>query len=177
MTTKLKTSAPLPRKALPKGKTASLETQLTTDAFLRTATSYASLHSMSIVQYAELLKKIPAQMVDTLYEDMGVTREYLFKALGLSAATLGRKQRAGTPLALNEAERVLGLSCLIGQVESMVAESGNLDGFSAPKWFAAWVSAPNPVLGGRRADEFLAFGAGRTFLAGLLGQMQAGTYA
>ena len=177
MTTNRKTSAPLISKASPKGKPVGFKSHLAVDALQGNAASYATLHSMSIVQYAELLKKIPAQMVDTLCKDMGVTKGYLTKALGLSAGTLGRKQRAGAPLALDEAERVLGLSCLIGQVETMVAESGNLDGFSAPKWFAAWVSAPNPALDGRRADEFLAFGAGRMFLSGLLGQMQAGTYA
>ena len=135
------------------------------------------LYQMNVLDRADLLTKIPAEACDTLYEEMGVTKEYLLSTLKMSAATLGRKARSAAPLSSDEAEKILGVICLIGQVESMVEESGNANGFDAAKWFAEWIKSPNAALGGRRADELLSFGDGRQLLSGLLSQMQAGTYA
>lgn len=135
------------------------------------------LYRMDVLDRADLLTKIPAESFDNLCEEMDVTKEYLLTTLKMSAATLGRKAKSASPLSSDEAEKVLGVVCLIGQVAVMVEESGDSNGFDAAKWFAEWIKSPNAALGGRRADELLSFGDGRQLLSGLLSQMQAGTYA
>ena len=136
-----------------------------------------ALYLMNVLDRSDLLTQIPSQAFDNLCDVMGVTKEYLLTVLKLSTATLGRKHKSGAPLATDEAEKILGIVCLIGQVKIMVEESGEAEGFEAAKWFAQWIKSPNATLGGRRADELLSFGDGRHLLSDLLCQMQAGTYA
>ena len=80
-------------------------------------------------------------------------------------------------MGISEREKVLGLSKLIGQVQAMVAESGDPEGFDAAKWFAAWMVEPSPALGGRKPEDLLETADGREAVSRLLGQMQSGAFA
>lgn len=62
-----------------------------------------------------------------------------------------------------------------GQVQQMVEEAGNPDGFSASAWFSSWIAEPLPALGGSRPIEFLDTMEGQG--ANLLMQMRVGVYA
>ncbi len=66
---------------------------------------------------------------------------------------------------------------LIAQVEQIVRESGDPDGFDAGRWVAAFLDAPSPALGGRRPADFIETSEGRTVVSALIGQMQSGAYA
>lgn len=46
-------------------------------------------------------------------------------------------------LLCDEASRVVAVLRLIGQVEVMVAESGNSEHFDAARWLATWMNNPN----------------------------------
>lgn len=74
-------------------------------------------------------------------------------------------------------ERALAMARLVGQVQKIVAESGRPAGFNAARWTAQWLQEPNAALGGRTPGEFMDTADGRAFVSGLVGQMQAGTYA
>jgi putative toxin-antitoxin system antitoxin component (TIGR02293 family) len=120
---------------------------------------------------------VPARRVDRLSELMQVTKESLIGTLGLSRATLSRKARAGEKLARDESERVLGIEALIGQVQAMIDEAGNPEGFDAPRWMARWINAPLPALGGATPASYLDTVEGQKLVARLLAMMQSGAYA
>jgi len=77
----------------------------------------------------------------------------------------------------NQSERVIGLAKLVGQVETMVRESGDPTGFDAARWVSAWLNQPNPALGGRRPIELMGTVTGQEVVSGLLARMQSGAYA
>ncbi|SOE63487.1 Protein of unknown function [Burkholderia sp. D7] len=66
---------------------------------------------------------------------------------------------------------------LVRQVEKMVAESGNPEGFDAAQWLAAWMERSVPALGGRRPAEYMDTVEGRALISRLLAMMQSGAYA
>jgi putative toxin-antitoxin system antitoxin component (TIGR02293 family) len=98
-------------------------------------------------------------------------------ALHIPAATMNRKARTNASLSPAEAERVLGVGRLLGQVQTMVRESGNPDGFDVSAWLSAWMSAPVPALGGARPLDLMDTMTGQALVAQLLAQMQSGAYA
>ena len=77
-----------------------------------------------------------------------------------------------------DAEREVALAVvrLIDQVEQIVRESGDPDGFNAEQWVAQFLDAPSPALGGRRPRDFMETSDGRTVVAALVAQMQSGAY-
>ena len=69
---------------------------------------------------AVIRKGIPASMVGQLSTTMGISKELLLGSLGLSRATISRKEKDETALSKDESERVLGVASLIGKVQTMV---------------------------------------------------------
>jgi len=65
---------------------------------------------------------------------------------------------------------------LVAQVDLMVAESGNPDGFDARRWVGAWLETPVPALGGKPAD-FMNTTDGRARVSRLLARAQSGAYS
>jgi uncharacterized protein (DUF2384 family) len=76
---------------------------------------------------------IPVKRISALSREMDLTQESLIETLGLTRATLSRKAREDKPLSQDESERVLGIEALIGQVQAMIADSGDPTGFDAAK--------------------------------------------
>ncbi|MBB3182273.1 antitoxin Xre/MbcA/ParS toxin-binding domain-containing protein [Variovorax sp. Sphag1AA] len=72
---------------------------------------------------------------------------------------------------------VLAVARLVGQVETIVSQSGNPDRFDAARWIGTWLAAPHPALGGRTPAEYLSSEDGRALLECLLGRMQSGAYS
>ena len=120
---------------------------------------------------------IPATMVGYLSVTMGISKELLLGSLGLSRATISRKEKDETALSKDESERVIGISSLIGQVETMVAESGNPTGFNAPHWVANWLVTPLPALGGATPASYMDTFEGQKLVSELLSMNQSGAYA
>ena len=54
--------------------------------------------------------------------------------MGLPRATVQRKATKQEPLSPDASSRVYGITRLIGQVQSMVNESGDPQGFDAAQW-------------------------------------------
>ena len=139
---------------------------------------YYVLYDMQAVDRAGLVKSgVPSRFVGSISTDMGVTKDRFVKITGLSKATINRKIANKTDLSVDESERLVGLGKLIGQVESIVKESGSLEGFKAAKWFGDWIVQPAPALGGRKPEEFLDTSDGREAVSKLLAQIQSGAYA
>ena len=85
--------------------------------------------------------------------------------------------KADETLSQDESERALGIARLVGQIEKIVGESGDVEGFDAVQWTAAWLQRSNPALGGRAPGEFMDTADGRALVSRLIAQMQSGAYA
>jgi putative toxin-antitoxin system antitoxin component (TIGR02293 family) len=126
---------------------------------------------------AAIRKGIPASIVGELSSTMGMSKELLLGSLGLSRATISRKERDETALSKDESERVLGVASLIGKVQTMVEESGDPSSFDAAQWLADWLARPLPALGGATPASYMDTFEGQKLVAGLLSMSQSGAYA
>lgn len=144
----------------------------------RFAQKYQLVYDMEPVDRSDMVETgVPAAMLTWITHDMGVTKDKLVKVTGLSMATVNRKIASNSNLSLSESDRLVGLAKLIGQVESIVKESGRPEGFNAAKWFSDWIEQPAKALGGRKPENLLATADGREAVSTLLSQMQSGAYA
>ena len=140
--------------------------------------NYLLFHGFNRVDRIEVVKeRLPATLLTTLAADMHIPRERLYGWLGIARTTANRKIKGDESLSQDESERVLGIARLIGQVQKIVGESGELDGFDAPGWTADWLAQPNLALASKTPGEFMDTADGRALVAGLVAQMQSGAYA
>ena len=140
--------------------------------------SYVVFYDASNVDRIGIVKAgLPARLLTALADDMHVTRERLYRWLGIARATANRKVKADDVLSQDESERALGIARLVGLVEKIVAESGEPAGFDAAQWTAAWLEESNNALGGKTPGDFMDTADGRALVAGLVAQMQSGAYA
>jgi putative toxin-antitoxin system antitoxin component (TIGR02293 family) len=120
---------------------------------------------------------LPARFIDELSQQMRMPKERLLPALGMAQATVSRKVRESKPLSSDESERALGMARLVGQVESMVQESGSPEHFNAAQWVALWLEEPLAALGGQRPADLIDTAEGQAIVSNLLARMQSGAYA
>ena len=73
--------------------------------------------------------------------------------------------------------RIKATEKLIQQVESIMADSGVIDGLNAAQWVAQWMDRPLPALADRKPAEYLDTVEGQKLLAQLIAMMQTGAYA
>ena len=125
-----------------------------------------------------LIKKgIPARAVEQLAKDMSISKERLAATLGLARATIDRRVREDKPLSSDEGSRVVGMTSLIGQVQIMIEESGNPEGFNAAEWVARWIDRPLPALGGQKPAELMDTPDGQSLVSNIVDRMRSGTYS
>lgn len=149
-------------------------------AQVRHARSFAfmDLYRASPAKRIEVIKAgIPADRVKRLSSELRLDQQVLFQALNFKTATVNRKAARGGALSVEESERVVGLAKLIGQVEAMVDEAGEPEGFDAPVWLADWLREPLPALGGDKPIDLLDTMEGQALVAQALSQIQSGAYA
>jgi len=141
-------------------------------------TAYGVISGFDPIDRIGMVKAgLPAKLLATLAGDMQAPRERLYAWLGIARTTANRKVKDDDILSQDESERVLGLASLVGQVQKIVLESGNPEGFDAARWTADWLEQPNDALGGRPPGEFMDTADGRALVSGLVAQMQSGAYA
>ncbi|WP_236077311.1 antitoxin Xre-like helix-turn-helix domain-containing protein [Paraburkholderia domus] len=122
-------------------------------------------------------KGVRADVFARIARSMDRSKEQLSKTLGLSVTTIDRKAKVGGKLSPEQGERVVGMAKLIGQVQTMVEESGDPTGFDAAQWLASWLDEPLPALGGQRPAEYMDTAEGRDLVSNLLAMAQSGAYA
>lgn len=120
---------------------------------------------------------MPATEARRLVQVLGVEQKAFYHALGLKTATVNRKIAQSEQLSSDESERLLGVAKLIGQVEAIVAEAGDPQGFSAPEWISRWLREPLPALGGTAPIDLLDTMEGQAMVAEALARIQSGAYA
>lgn len=133
---------------------------------------------------ADAVERIRLIKLGVLASDAKVIISYIsgvqaegMRALNISAATLNRKVKGEERLPAAESERVLGVARLVGQVEAIVEESGNPEGFDATAWLSRWLGEPLPALGGVRPRDLLDTIEGQNLVSASLARIQSGAYA
>lgn len=126
---------------------------------------------------AFIKKGVPARTAKFLIKGFKVDQKVMLDALSLKTATINRKATNNEVLSADESERVIGLAELLGQVEAMVEESGDPNGFDANAWLADWLRQPLPALGGEKPIEYLDTMKGQMLISKLLLRMQTGAYS
>lgn len=144
----------------------------------RAKSTFLLMYLASPMERVEIIRRgVPAEGVVETCNAMGVAAERLYEFLKISRATVSKKIAQKSVLSPDMSERLLGLQKLIGQVEVMVAESGNPEGFNAAKWVAEWLASPLPALGGQKPGSLMDTVEGQELVSRLLAQMQSGAYA
>ena len=142
------------------------------------ASFYLAMYRASPLERIGMIKHgIHATQAKRIIADLAIGQGAALKALNLSTATVNKKAKQGLNLSSDESERVIGFARLVGQLEAMVEESGNPDGFDAAAWMSRWLSEPLPALGGVRPLELMDTMEGQALISRLLAQMQSGAYA
>lgn len=134
----------------------------------------------AIEQVGIVRSGVPARLVEAMAHEMKVPKEWLVTTLGLARATVDRKARNDKTLSMDESSKVLGMARLVGQVQAMVEESGQVGeprDFDAAQWVARWLERPLPALGGQKPAGLMDTGEGRGLVAQLVARMQSGAYA
>jgi putative toxin-antitoxin system antitoxin component (TIGR02293 family) len=137
-------------------------------------------HSSSGDRIQTIKAGVSAKKLYDLATALRVSQDVMIKRLGLPKSTISRKAQANDTLTADQSERVLGLSKLVGLVQTIIAESGDPDeiqDFDAATWLEQWLSQPNPALGGELPSAYLDTREGQEFLSTLIAQMQSGAYA
>ena len=63
---------------------------------------------------------------------------------------------------------------MIAQVQTMIEESGDSEGFDAAKWVGRWLDRPLPALGGQKPMELMDTPDGRALVHIIVARMQTG---
>lgn len=151
------------------GKTSCIRSKALTASSLYYATE---LERVTIIR-----RGVPANILVQIGRAMDMSNDLLFSTLALPRSTVVRKIQNNEALSAEQSERVVGLERLVGQVEAMVKQSGNPEGFDAGRWVGDWLQRPLPALGGKKPAEFMDTMEGQNLVARFLAQSQSGAYA
>jgi putative toxin-antitoxin system antitoxin component (TIGR02293 family) len=139
---------------------------------------FKTAYTLEPLQMVDTIKAgMPARTLVNVAARMGISKERLFTTLGLPRATVDRKVRESKVLTPGESSRLLGIARLVGQVQTMVEQSGDPENFNAAQWVANWLEEPMPALQGRRPAEFMDTAEGQAIVANLVQRAQSGAYA
>jgi putative toxin-antitoxin system antitoxin component (TIGR02293 family) len=139
--------------------------------------AFVKLYEAPVLKQVEWVKNLGARDAKAILAQLRVPQGEVLGALQIPVATVNRKARTNALLSPAEGERVLGVARLLGQVQSMVRESGDPQGFDASAWLSDWLSAPVPALGGARPLDLMDTMTGQALVSQTLAQMQSGAYA
>jgi len=146
--------------------------------FKPTEEGFVALYKAPVLTQVEWVKSgVGARDAKAILGQLRVPQGEALTALHIPVATVNRKAKTNAPLSPAEGERVLGVGRLLGQLQTMVRESGNPDGFDASAWLSTWMSGPVPALGGARPLDLLDTMTGQALVSQVLAQMQSGAYA
>ena len=146
--------------------------------FKPTEEGFVTLYNAPVLTQVEWVKSgVGARDAKVILGQLRVPKGEALTALQIPVATVNRKAKTNAPLSAAESERVLGVGRLLGQLQTMVRESGNPENFDASAWLSAWMSAPVPALGGARPLDLMDTMTGQALVSQVLAQMQSGAYA
>ena len=140
--------------------------------------SYLAVYRASPLERISMIKHgIRATEAKRIIAELAIGQGTALKALNLSPATVNKKAKQDQTLSPGESERVIGIAKLVGQLEAVIEESGNPEGFDAIAWMSRWLNDPLPALGGARPIDLMDTMEGQALVSTTLAQLQSGAYA
>ena len=162
-------------KAARKAAVPKTPTKKTTES---TQSPYLSLFRASPLERIAIIRQgIPAEEAKQLFATLNIGQGAALASLNLSPATVNKKAKQGATLSPEESERVIGCARLVGQLESMIHESGDPKNFDAAVWIARWLTEPLPAFGGTRPADLMDTMEGQALVSSTLAKLQSGAYA
>jgi len=147
------------------------------DGSLSAAAKFVEAFKADPIDRIRLIKRgISADVLEQMAKDMSIPNARLAETLGVARATIDREARNQKVLSPDEGSRVLGMASLIGQVHTMICESGDPAGFKAAEWVARWIDRPLPALGGLKPAELMDTFDGQALVSSMVARMQSGAY-
>lgn len=144
----------------------------------RTESNYLHMFKASPSEQIDIIRKgLPAEMLSRAVMDMGMSKERLLTVLKLPRTTINRQISNKEAMSPEYSERMIGLQKLIGQVESIMADSGANPECNAARWVAHWLEQPLPALSNAKPADYMDTVVGQTLVASMLARMQSGAYA
>lgn len=139
---------------------------------------FKQLYDATPVDRVNIIKAgVPARKAKLLIRELRVDQGIMLQALNLKTATVNKKAANNQVLSTEDGERVVGLAKLVGQIESLVEESGNPAGFDAPAWLSRWLREPLPAIGGSKPIDLLDTMEGQSIVSNALGSIRSGAFA
>jgi uncharacterized protein (DUF2384 family) len=144
------------------------------------------------LNFRELYQTTPTDRIDLIRSGINaadfkafvgrldIQQEKIFYMLDIATATVNRKASRNEALSREDSEKVLGMAKLIGQVETMLEQSGDPDqmkNFDAARWLTRWMEESVPALAGASPSQYMDTIEGQEMISKLLAQMQTGAYA
>lgn len=111
---------------------------------------------------------LPIMIIDQAALDLDVSKATLFSALSLPVSTMTRRAKSGSPLSLEESDRM-------DRVAQVFKEA--IDVFGDKETGSEWMSTRLPALGDRTPLELLDSSAGYQMVLDTLGQISYGAPA
>ena len=171
-------SAPMPTRSTPRKAARPARKAPATKSAATATTNFLQAFHADAMERVHIVKRgVPASAVDVMAKRMGMSKEKLVGTLGLARATIDRKAREHKLLSSDESSKVLGMARLVGQVQAMVEESGDPQGFNAAEWVARWLEQPLPALGGQRPAELMDTPEGQGLVSQLVARMHSAAYS
>jgi len=156
---------------------------------VRTALSRSARRPSAELSYLGMYRASPLERIATIKHglraseakriiaDLAIGQGAALKSLHLSPATLNKKAKHDQTLSPADSERVIGIARLVGQLEAIIQESGNPEGFDATMWMSRWLQEPLPALGGVRPVDLMDTMEGQALVSAALAKLQSGAYA
>jgi putative toxin-antitoxin system antitoxin component (TIGR02293 family) len=142
------------------------------------ALSYIAVYRATPLERIDMIRRgILASEAKRLFAELPIGQGAGFKALNLSTATVNKKAKLGDTLSPEESERIVGFAKLVGQLEAMIQDSGNVEKFDARAWMARWLTEPLPAFGGVRPADLVDTMEGQGLVSAALAKIQSGAYA
>jgi putative toxin-antitoxin system antitoxin component (TIGR02293 family) len=142
------------------------------------ALSYIAVYRASPLERIDMIRRgIPASEAKRIFAELQIGQGAGFKALNLSTATVNKKAKQGDTLSPEESERIVGFAKLVGQLEAMIQDSGDLTNFDARAWMARWLTEPLPAFAGARPADLVDTMEGQGLVSAALAKIQSGAYA
>ena len=140
--------------------------------------SYVELFRASPLERIEIIRGgVPANEAKRMMAELAIGQGAALKALNLSQATVNKKAKQNQTLSPDESERVIGVAKLVGQLQAMIEESGEPEGFDPAAWISRWLVEPLPAFGGARPVDLMDTMEGQGLVSTALARLQSGAYA
>jgi uncharacterized protein (DUF2384 family) len=121
--------------------------------------NFRELYQTTPVKRIDLIRNgVKAADFKRFASQLDISQEKVFLMLDIATATVNRRASRDESLSREDSEKVVGMAKLIGQVETMLEESGDperMKDFDAARWLTHWMEEPIPALGGAAPAAYM----------------------